>query len=296
MQWDKIRSPHIVKSCLYYAITIEPNYYSMKLLRLFATLTIVLALSACTEPMASEAQSPASASREYYQLKTYSFDSESQQQTTDQYLKEAFLPALKKLKIGEVGVFKNRVNEEDTLRKTYLLIPFTSLEQFHEIDKKLATDATLATAGSAYVNAAHDQAPYKRIESTLLYAFEDMAQMSPTTVEGPRPERVYELRSYEAATEDLYRRKVDMFNAGGEVTLFDDLGFNAVFYAEVISGDKMPNLMYMTTFTNMESRDAHWKSFVESPVWEKLKAIEKYQNTVSHADIMLLYPTAYSDY
>ncbi|MFK7920761.1 MAG: NIPSNAP family protein, partial [Bacteroidia bacterium] len=115
-------------------------------------------------------------------------------------------------------------------------------------------------------------------------------------VEGTRAERVYELRSYESATEDLYRRKVDMFNAGGEVTLFDDLGFNAVFYAEVLSGDKMPNLMYMTTFSDMESRDAHWKAFVASPVWEKLKAMDKYQNTVSHADIMLLFPTEYSDY
>lgn len=268
----------------------------MKSLRLFATLLLLIAVTACSEPIVREAQAPEVAKREYYQLKTYTFDTEAQQQTTDQYLKDAFLPTLKKLNMSSVGVFKNRLSEEDTLRKTYLLIPFVSLETFQAFDSKLMGEATHASAGSAYLNAAHDNAPYKRIESTLMYAFPDMPQMSPTKLEGARSERVYELRSYESATENLYRSKVDMFNTGGEVSLFADLGFNAVFYAEVISGDKMPNLMYMTTFSDMESRDAHWKSFFESPVWEKLKVMDKYQNTVSHADIMLLYPTEYSDY
>jgi hypothetical protein len=87
-----------------------------------------------------------------------------------------------------------------------------------------------------------------------------------------------------------------MFNAGGEVTLFDRLQFNSVFYAEVISGSKMPNLMYMTTFSDLESHDAHWDAFRNAPEWLELKDQPKYQNNVSHADIMLLYPTEYSDY
>jgi hypothetical protein len=33
-----------------------------------------------------------------------------------------------------------------------------------------------------------------------------------------------------------------------------------VFYAEVLSGLRMPNLMYMTSFENKEDRDAHWKT------------------------------------
>jgi len=87
-----------------------------------------------------------------------------------------------------------------------------------------------------------------------------------------------------------------MFNAGGEVKLFDKLEFNAVFYGEVISGPNMPNLMYMTTFSDQESRDAHWDSFREAPEWEKLKSLSKYQHNVSHIDILFLYPTEYSDY
>ena len=37
----------------------------------------------------------AAQSREFYQLKTYILNSEQQVQTTDKYLKEAYLPALK---------------------------------------------------------------------------------------------------------------------------------------------------------------------------------------------------------
>ncbi len=94
----------------------------------------------------------------------------------------------------------------------------------------------------------------------------------------------------------IFRNKVDMFNAGGEVVLFDELGFNAVFYAEVLSGNKMPNLMYMTTFKNQEIRDDLWKSFGDAPKWKEISSMPKYQNNVSHIDRIFLYPTEYSDY
>ena len=74
------------------------------------------------------------------------------------------------------------------------------------------------------------------------------------------------------------------------------LNFLAVFYAVVISGSIMPTLMYMTPFDNMKVRDSLWKAFFESPEWLALKVMPKYQKTVSHADILLLYPTEYSDY
>ena len=87
-----------------------------------------------------------------------------------------------------------------------------------------------------------------------------------------------------------------MFNKGGEIALFKRLGFNAVFYGEVMAGSKMPNLMYMTSFDNMQSRNDHWKTFVDDPEWKKLSAMPEYQHNVSHIDISFLYPTEYSDY
>lgn len=234
--------------------------------------------------------------REFYQLKIYSFDNTEQIKTTDSYLKDAFLPALKEIGISTVGVFKEHTEHDSIIGKTYVLIPMNSLDDFLSMESKLATNELHHSKGNGYLEAAHDNPPYKRIESILMKAFIDMPKMATPKLEGPRNERIYELRSYESATEQLYVNKVDMFNAGGEVPLFDDLGFNAVFYGEVLSGANMPNLMYMTAHENEEAQTANWKSFVDSPVWNKLKVRPEYQNNVSKNTKYMLYPTEYSDY
>ncbi len=241
-------------------------------------------------------ENPRTENREYYQLKTYIFESDSQVRTTDDYLENTYLPALKRMGIHNVGVFKSRQADSTNLKKTYVLIPFKSLSQFEGIEDALSKDLEYLKAGDAYINAAHDRPPYKRIESVLLRAFVDMPVMKASKLTGPRAERIYELRSYEGATEEYYKRKVDMFNAGGEIKLFDRLNFNAVFYGEVISGGQMPNLMYLTTHKNQQARDANWKAFFESPEWEILKIMPKYKNTVSRNEMLFLYPTEYSDY
>ena len=234
--------------------------------------------------------------REFYQLKTYILENEKQEELTDDYLRNAYLPALKRMGINNVGVFKVRSNKFTIANKIYVLIPFKSLDHLYSLDIALTKDESYNLAGASYIKAPHDNAPYQRIESVVLRAFKDMPMMQPSAVEGPREDRIYELRSYESPTEAIYRNKVDMFNAGGEVVLFEELGFNAVFYAAVLSGDKMPNLMYMTTFKDQESRDELWKAFGSAPKWKEISAMPKYQNNVSHIDRMFLYPTEYSDY
>ncbi|MGB5698685.1 NIPSNAP family protein, partial [Muriicola sp.] len=164
------------------------------------------------------------------------------------------------------------------------------------IKESLEKDEELQKNHSLFLNAAHDAPPYDRIETLLLKAFKEMPALQASRVEGDRSDRVYELRSYESPTEALFINKVHMFNEGGEVALFQRLGFNAVFYGEVLAGPRMPNLMYMTTFKDMETRDLMWKAFVASPEWQGLINDPFYDNNVSKADILLLYPTDYSDY
>lgn len=234
---------------------------------------------------------------EFYQLKTYSFDTDEQIATTDNYLEKAYLPALKRLGITQVGVFKYReIEGEEIPKKIILLIPSPSIEVFKSLEYELSKDKKYLEAGKDYLKATYDNPPYARIESVFMEAFDDMPNMKPSPLKGSRKDRVYELRSYESATEAIYKNKVHMFNEGGEVKLFDDLEFNAVFYADVISGPKMPNLIYMTTHINQEVRDANWDLFRDAPKWKEISSAPKYQNNVSHADIMLLYPTEYSDY
>ena len=87
-----------------------------------------------------------------------------------------------------------------------------------------------------------------------------------------------------------------MFNQGGEIALFQRLNFNAIFYSAVISGSRMPNLMYMTSFENMDDRNAHWKTFGSDPEWKKLSALPEYQNNVSRNETILMRALPFSDY
>ena len=269
-----------------------------KLVFLIVTIALLLVFSNFTSMSLSENVTSKTSvqTRQFYQLKTYILANEEQVQMTDSYLKDAFLPALKKFNIGPVGVFKPIPVATDSLSKILVLIPFASLTQMQVLEDALQQDKTYLNAGKTYIQAAHDQPAYQRMESVILQAFKNMPVLKAPMYETPRNQRVYELRSYESPSENYYKNKVEMFNEGGEVQLFDDLKFNAVFYGEVISGPKMPNLMYLTTFSDQESRDSHWKAFGDSPEWKAMSSLPKYQNNVSHIDITFLFPTEYSEY
>jgi hypothetical protein len=233
------------------------------------------------------------AKQEFYQIKIYTFNSKSQEDRLDKFLRDAYLPALQRNGIRNVGVFKP-IEGDDFGKKIYVFIPFKNPNQFVRLENVLEKDRQYLQAGKDYIDAAHDNAPYDRIESIFLRAFMDMPRMFVPRHSTPPAERVYELRSYESATEKLYVKKVHMFNEGGEINIFDKLKFNAVFYGEVLSGAAMPNLMYMTTFANREERDKHWATFRVDPDWEELKGRAEYNNTVSKIHIYFLKPTEYS--
>jgi hypothetical protein len=165
-----------------------------------------------------------------------------------------------------------------------------------EVSRKLLKDKDYLQNGKEYLDAPSHNTPYVRMENILLKAFELAPKMNLPKLTGQKTERVFELRSYESGTEKLFRNKVEMFNQGGEIKLFERLNFNAIFYGEVLSGSRMPNLMYMTSFEDRADRDAHWKTFGSDPEWKRLSALPQYQKNVSKIDIMLLNATEYSDY
>lgn len=233
--------------------------------------------------------------RDYYEIKMYRLSNNEQVKQVDQFLQNAYLPALHRAGIGKTGVFHPITNDTAAEKRIYVFIPLRSLDQLNTLEEMLVKDAVLTQAGETYWNAAYNGALYTRIESIVLKAFPMMPKFQVPSLTGNKTERIYELRSYESATERLYRKKVQMFNEGGEVALFKRLEFNAVFYAEVLAGSHMPNLMYMTSFNNKAERDEHWKKFSADPEWKKLSVLPEYQNTVSKNDTVLLNPAEYSE-
>ena len=233
--------------------------------------------------------------RDIYELRIYHIENQEQERILDNYLENAFLPALHRAGIKPVGVFKPLLSDKaEAGKKIYVFIPYRNISQYMELPGKLTLDKKHEKDGNGYIEAPHDKPVYKRMEVQLMRAFEGMPTYKMPMLKGPKSKRVYELRSYESATEKLHINKVKMFNEG-EIDIFDRLGFNPVFYGEVIVGSNMPNLIYMTTFSDMDSEITHWDAFRTDPQWEEMKVMEEYQNNVSRNDTKLLFPTDYSD-
>ncbi|HKG08026.1 MAG TPA: NIPSNAP family protein [Pedobacter sp.] len=259
---------------------------SKKLLLLFSLLIVLV-------PHISKA----AAKLDFYQIKIYHLKTAEQESRVDQYLMDAYLPALHRAGISRIGVFKpiaeaGKTSEEKLI---YVLIPFASRDDFFKLDAKLSKDEKYQQDGTGYLDAKHNNPPYSRMETILLNAFEKSPRFNQPNLSAAKKDRVYELRSYEGPTEKISANKIRMFNSGDEVGLFKRLGFNAVFYGQVVAGSSMPNLMYLTTFENRTDRDKHWDAFGKDEYWKKLSGMPEYQNNVSKGNTWFLYPTDYSD-
>ena len=75
--------------------------------------------------------------REFYQITIYHFSNANQEKMLDTYLQHALLPALHKMNIKNIGVFKPVGNDTAADKKIYVLIPFKSLDQFVKLPAKL---------------------------------------------------------------------------------------------------------------------------------------------------------------
>jgi hypothetical protein len=234
-------------------------------------------------------------SNQFYEIIVYHFSTSQQEITLDTYLQTAYLPALHRDQIKNIGVFKPIANDTSTDKIIYVILPFNSFAEMQSLQTTLSKDAVYADAAKAYITADYKNPSYTRMEKIILTAFETAPTMTLPKLNDDKKDHIYELRSYESPTESYHANKVKMFNSG-EIDIFRRINANAVFYADVIAGSRMPNLMYLTSYDNMTERDAHWKAFGDDAETKKMFAMDEYKNNVSKADIILMHATSYSDY
>ena len=225
--------------------------------------------------------------KEIYEIREYEMRFGSPAANLENYFKNALIPALNRLGIKNVGVFKETGKSEPA--KIYVIIPYASIEQYGSINAQLKTDAKFSEASAEFNTLLPDKAPYARITSSLLLAFDGQPQMIKPKAE----QRFFELRTYESFSEDASRRKIKMFN-DEEIKIFYNTKLNPVFFGEVIAGEHQPCITYMLTFKNMEERDANWKAFSADADWKRVAPMPEYANTVSRIIRVFLEPTAYS--
>lgn len=192
----------------------------------------------------------------------------------DNFFSKALIPALNKMGVKNVGVFRETSMSEPA--KIYTVTPYASFEEFGKVITALINDKDFITASAEYNGIGIEQAVYERFDSSLLLAFDG----HPKLVVPSNDQKLFELRIYEGYSEDAVKRKVKMFNQG-EIDIFRDVKLPAVFYGENISGKNMPALTYMGAYKTMEERDEVWKNFSVHPEWQKMSKLPEYADTVS---------------
>ena len=227
-------------------------------------------------------------SQEYYELRTYRIADAEKQKIVSDYLEKALLPALKRAGINRVGVFKETEGKGD--HSLYVLIPYTSLNQFSSLNDVLEKDSVYHQAAETYFSQPNKSPAYSRIESRLMKAFQGMPVLE--TPKGKAP-HLFELRTYESSNEKLARLKVDMFNQG-EIDIMRDVKLGPVFFGEMLVGDDVPNLTYMLSAPNKSAHEEHWDGFRAHPEWDRMKKMAKYKGTVSKIRNWYLEPLSFS--
>lgn len=267
----------------------------MILFRFSIGLLFLIFLSSCEAPKeqikeVADTVASSISTKEYYEWKNYELANADQFTAVAAFLKDAAIPAMKKQGVGPIGLFSPVDTAKDG-NYISLLVPFSGLEQFASLQEELLEDPAFLAAGASHLNTPHPQKPFERIDSRLLVAFESMPKMEVPSIHD-NPERVFELRSYESRTELKGKAKVKMFNAGGEVPIFKNLGFHPVFFATALTGSEQPNLVYMVTYENgkEETVKAKWDAFRTAPGWVAIKDLPEYKNTVSKIHSIMLKP------
>jgi hypothetical protein len=244
-----------------------------------------IAAAAATETLAADAKKAG----EFYELRTYHLR-EGKRAALDAYLSKAFIPAVKRLGGGPVGVFAEK--DAKGPGRVFVLVIHPGVESLASLAVGLAGDAEHQTQAADYLGVKPDDPVYTRVESSLLAAIEGMPKMEKPDASKPR---LFNLRVYESHNERAAWKKVEMFNKG-EIAIFRRVGLTPVFFGSAVVGAAMPNLTYMLAFPDDEARQAAWKTFIGDAEWKKLRAIPEYadKEIVSKITNLILMPTAYS--
>ena len=231
--------------------------------------------------------------REFYQLRRYHINSGPQRKLCDDYFRDALIPALNRLSISPVGVFDLRIGPNTPT--IFVLMPSVSAEMVATVESRLNLDGDYTKAGAAFLAAPAKEPAFDRMESTFLQAFEKWPNLILPKAAATRGARIFELRTYEQATDQDHRRKVEMMQSG-EADIFAKYGFEQIFYSETLIGSRLPSLTYMLCFESMAARDKQWAAFTTSDDWKAYSTQPQYafEPIVSNISNLILTPTPYS--
>ncbi|MEM6688369.1 MAG: NIPSNAP family protein [Planctomycetota bacterium] len=263
-------------------------------MRLFTLLAAIASALTSTSVKADETNQDGG--DQMYEVRRYVLSDVKEFGAVSNYLTQALLPALNKAGASPIGLMTN-VNDDGSLAdKTeeptlLVIIPINDAGTLATLNSTVSKDPEYLESAASYLATPGKSPLTRRIESELLVAMECMPKLSVPSGTVENLDRVYELRLYESATENLGNLKVEMFN-NGEVPIFLDCGIIPIFIGQAVVGGQTPSLTYLTVYPNDEARKEAWKQFRVHPDWKVLSKEPKYAGTVSKIDKYILRPLA----
>lgn len=231
-------------------------------------------------------------SRQVLELIEYRLPVGARRNAVGDFYRDVAIPALNRLGLGPVGVFG--VRHGPNRPSLFVLISHPDANSVVTKAERLLSDDVFRQDGRDFVEGPLADPMFVRAESSLMLGFKEMPTVEVPTDLLDKPGRIYEFRIYESHSMVAAKKKVHMFDEGGEIAIFRKTGLRPVFFGETFAGQLMPNLTYLLVFENMAARDAAWGRFGSDPDWIRLREDPTYADTVSAITDYILTPTAYS--
>lgn len=228
--------------------------------------------------------SPQVQSREIYEWRIYKLSGNGAE--LDAFYQKTLIPAYNSFDIA-VGAFSlfNKVEPE----KRFYLFVYPDIGTFHRVKRDIWKNESFSKAARPFYDETAANPVYTEFETFLCEAFDKV----PRLLRPDKNRTVFEFRNYKSPNEEANQRKVKMFNVD-EIAVFDKVGINSVCYGEVLAGPRMPSLIYLTWYADIDTRNIAWKKFGEHPDWLKIKNLPEYAHTATDNKNILLSPMPYS--
>ncbi|MDR1340196.1 MAG: NIPSNAP family protein [Prevotellaceae bacterium] len=247
---------------------------------LFVWLSVIL--SGCSGTNKSDNAN----SKEIYEWRIYTLR-ENGAEVLDRFFKETLIPAYNRQGVT-AGAFK-LYRGTDSIR--YLLLVYPDIAKYLDVKHEIWNDRVFREASQSFYEQTASNPVYSEFETLLCEAFDKIPKM----LKPDRERTLFELRHYKSPNEEANQRKIKMFNVD-EIAVFDKVGINSVCYGEVLSGARMPSIIYLTWYRDESARNAVWGEFVKHPDWLRIRDMKEYANTATDNKNRLLSPLSYSQF
>jgi len=261
--------------------------------RAFLAASTAAALTSSDAPAKGAPGAPAGPARpQVLELRRYRLRNGALATRFAAYAKDALVPALGRAGLAPVGAWTVAVGPDQPT--VHLLIPHPDAESAATLAARLEADAEYGKAAGSSLALPPNDPPYASCDVSLHAAVATVPAVQKPAGENAGSSRVFELRTYRSASEAAGRRKIEMFEAGGELALFARLGLQVVFFCRDVVAGGLPSLTYMLVFADGAAREKAWAAFGSHPEWVKMRDDPRFADTVSRIDSALLRPTEYS--